>query len=535
MPPRWSRKKDSKSKTEEKNGQTRTSISHPKNLEIPLSEELEENTRLLEALYDGSYDFIVRRFLLGGTRPAVVMYFKSMSNSEALNEHVLRPLMNKPSVAPDIEEIIEILLPVAYTEKLEKLSDCVEQLGRGNAVLLMDDMCRGIGIGVAVLKSRGIAEPDAEPSIRGPKDGFNESLNTNVNLLRSRIRSPFLRLEMMKIGRYSQTPVVIAWIKGVTDADVLAEVRRRLKRIDIDGILDSGNIEELIEDNPYSPFPQIQQTERVDIVAGSLMEGRVAILMEGSPGVLVVPLTFPTLMQASEDYYNRHMAATAFRWLRFFLYFLSLTFPSFYVATITFHPEAIPTDQLITFAGARERIPLPTLVEALLMETAFEALREAGLRLPKIVGPAISIVGALVIGEAAVSAGLVSAPVVIVVAATAIASFTIPRYYAGLSFRLLRFPMIILGGTLGIAGLVLGLIAIVIHMSTLRSFGVPYLSPMAPFHGTAMKDVLARVPIWKKNYRPGMLETPNPRRQGYGQRPGPDQGLDVPSERGETT
>jgi spore germination protein KA len=365
-------------------------------------------------------------------------------------------------------------------------------------------------------------EPDNEPAIRGPKEGFIESLGVNTALLRKRLRVASLRLQKINVGRYSNTRVVIAHIEGVANPDIVTEVKRRLKRIDVDALI--GDVEEYIEDNPYSPFPQIQTTERVDVVAGALLEGRVAIMMDGTPTVFIVPLTLPILLQATEDYYNRYWAATMIRWLRYFLFFISLAFPSFYVATVTFHPETVPTDQLISFAGARERIPLPTLVEALIMEFAFEALREAGLRLPKIVGPTISIVGALVIGEAAVTAGLVSAPMVIVVATTGIASFTVPRYAVGLTIRFLRFPLLILSGTLGMVGLMWGLIAIAVHLSSLRSFGVPYLASLAPAYPGDLKDVLVRMPWWKFKRRPQFTGTPNIHRQAGNQKPGPERG-----------
>jgi hypothetical protein len=525
MPSRWSRKKGNRKRGPEEPKEPKEPVfsNLPEDLEVPLSSDVNENRKVLEDLFSDCYDVIIRSFHIGNQIQAVLIYIKSLTNTEEVNDNVLNPLMTKNiSSLPEFEQAVEIL-PVASTEKLMTVADCVEHLSNGETVVLIDGMTQAVGVGMTNRKTRGILEPDAEPAIRGAKDGFIESVDTNVSLLRSRIRSPRLKLEKLTLGRYTNTPVVIAYIEGVVDPGVLEEVRRRLGRIDIDGILESGYIEELIEDHPLSPFPQVQMTERVDITAASLLEGRVAILTDGTPSVLVVPLTLPTLLQAAEDYYTRSIASTAFRWLRYFLYFVSLTLPAFYVATITFHPEAVPTDQLVSFAGARERIPIPALVEALVMETAFEALREAGLRLPKVVGPAVSIVGALVIGEAAVSAGLISAPKVIVVAVTAIASFAIPRYYAGLSFRLLRFPLLILGGTLGILGLIMGLIAIVVHLSTLRSFGVPYLSPLAPLHAGDLKDVLARVPQWMMDKRPAMLNTPNKRRQSDNLKPGLEQ------------
>ena len=360
----------------------------------------------------------------------------------------------------------------------------------------------GFHLGLAKFEKRAIEIPAAERVIRGPREGFVEALGVNTSLIRRRIKSPDLKLISMEIGRYTKTKVVIAYIEGIADKTLIEEVNTRLKRIDIDGILESGMIEEFIEDNPYSPFPQVLATERPDVVTANLLEGRAAILVDGTPFSMVIPTTLYSLLQASEDYYARFIMATAVRWLRYLFVVISLLLPSLYVAVITYHHEMVPTTLLISMAASREQVPFPALVEALMMEVTFEALREAGLRLPQQVGSAVSIVGALVIGEAAVSAGIVSAPMVIVVSITGIASFTIPRFPLAFALRMLRFPMILLAGTLGLLGIMLGIITIVIHLCTLRSFGVPYLSPMAPMKTQDLKDVLIRAPWWRLKTRP---------------------------------
>jgi len=272
-----------------------------------------------------------------------------------------------------------------------------------------------------------------------------------------------------------------------------------------DGVIESGFIEEFVEDFPFSPFPQVQNTERPDIVCGSLLEGKVSIFVDNTPFVLMVPMTFWSGLQAAEDYYERFIYVTFIRWIRYILFNISLLLPSIYVAVITFHPQLIPTNLLISIASAREDVPFPVLFEAIMMELMFEALREAGIRLPKSIGSAVSIVGALVIGEAAVQAGIISAPMVIVVAATGIASFAVPRYNFGTAYRLLRFPILILAGMFGLYGVILGMIAILIHLVHLRSFGVPYLSPIAPQNPKYLKDVLVRAPRWSMHRRPIMV------------------------------
>jgi spore germination protein KA len=280
----------------------------------------------------------------------------------------------------------------------------------------------------------------------------------------------------------------------------------------------------MIEDNPFSPFPQLSTTERPDVASGALLEGRVLIMVEGSPFTLIAPTTLFALLQSPEDYYQRYMIGSVIRWLRYFFVGVALLAPSLYVAVVTYHQEMIPSNLLLTLVKSREEIPFPALVEALLMEITFEGLREAGVRLPKQVGAAVSIVGALVIGQAATAAGLVSSPMVMVVAITGIASFMIPQYSAGIALRLLRFPIMLLAGMLGLLGLMIGFIVIYVHLCSLRSFGVPYLSPIAPMKSRDMKDVLMRAPHWMMRTRPSLNGEINKYRQPAGQRPKSSEG-----------
>ncbi|GJM80366.1 hypothetical protein HMSSN139_28620 [Paenibacillus sp. HMSSN-139] len=331
-------------------------------------------------------------------------------------------------------------------------------------------------------------------------------------------------MESLTLGEYSKTDIVIAYLEDVASKSILEEVRKRIRRIQIDGVLESGYIEEFIEDVPWSPFPQIQNTERPDVVCSSLLEGKFAIFVDNTPFVLVAPMTFWAGLQAVEDYYERSIYTTFIRFIRFALLNISLLLPSVFVSLSTFHQQLVPTNLLISIAAAREGVPFPTLIETLLMEFMFEGLREAGIRLPKPIGSAVSIVGALVIGQAAVQAGLVSASVVIIVATTGIASFAIPRYNLGTAFRLLRFPMLILAGTLGLYGVIAGIFLIVIHLLGLRSFGIPYMTPISPQFPENMKDVWVRAPRWSMHQRPVLSTGSNKHRVPEGQQPGPERG-----------
>jgi hypothetical protein len=495
-----------------------------------LSTDLDQNLLELQNIYKNCIDVVFREFKMAGKTKATLIYIDGLANTEEIDASVLTPLMKesdaKENTDPQIHinHILEQKLTVSKVKKAQTMTECIEHISSGNPVLLIDQQNEGFALGLANWEKRSIEEPVGESVIRGPREGFTESLGTNLSLLRRKIRSPQLKTKSMKIGEYTQTEVVISYIEGIAEQTLIQEVETRLNRIKIDGILETNYIEELIEDNPYSPFPQVLNTERPDVVAANLLEGRVAILQDGTPFVLIVPVSFYSLLQSTEDYYQRALMSTVVRWMRYIFLLISLLLPSLYVAILTFHQEMIPTTLLISIAVSREPIPFPALVEVLVMEIVFEALREAGLRLPKQAGAAVSIVGALVIGQAAIQAGLASAPLIMVVALTGVASFTIPRYTAGIALRILRFPMVLLAGTLGLLGIMLGLLMIVTHMATLRSFGVPYLSPMAPMQAREMKDVLIRAPWWNLNTRPRLTGSDNIQRQGPNQKPNPDHG-----------
>jgi len=494
----------------------------------PLGPTLAENRNVLQTLYKDCADVIFRSFRIGGTVQAVLIYIEGLSNIEELDRGLLTPLVQMKGSCGDgdIFALMEQTLTTSQAKPVHTFADAVDQISSGNPVIFVDGQAAGVSVGLAKFEHRSVEEPSSEAVVRGPREGFTESLSVNTSLLRRKLKGPSLKMIAMNIGRYSRTRVIIAYIEGLVDSTLVEEVVNRLGRIDIDGILESGYIEELIEDDPYSPFPQVLNTERPDVVCSGLLEGRVAILTDSTPFALVVPTTLYSLLQSAEDYYHRFLIGTLIRWLRYMFLLIALLLPSFYVAILTFHQEMIPTTLLLSVAKSREQVPFPALIEALMMEVAFEILREAGIRLPKQVGAAVSIVGALVIGQAAVSAGLISTPMVMVVAITGIASFAIPRYNAAIAIRMLRFPLMFLAGTLGLLGLIIGLLAIIVHLCALRSFGVPYLSPMGPMMPMEMKDVLLRAPWWAMLTRPRLTGKGNKYREVPGLKPDPQKGTE---------
>lgn len=323
----------------------------------------------------------------------------------------------------------------------------------------------------------------------------------------------------MRIGRYTQTEVIVTYLEGIANPDVVKEALQRLERIDTDSILESGYIEEYIEDVTYSPFPTIMNSERPDAVAAGLLEGQIAILVDGTPFVLQAPVTFFRFLQSSEDYYQRFDIASFIRFIRYLSFFVSMLLPSLYIAITTFHQEMLPTTLLISLAAQREGVPFPAIVEAFLMEITFEVLREAGVRMPRVIGSAISIVGALVLGQASVQAGLVSAAMVIIVSFTAISNFVTPAVNMAVAARLIRFGLMLLAGTFGLFGILTGCMAVLIHLVSLRSFGVPYLTPVAPLVLSRLNDTFIRIPRWLTFMRP--LSKGNRMRQTRYDKPSP--------------
>lgn len=497
--------------------------------QLPVSDDLEQNRRALERLLGDSSDWVQRTFHAGGQREALLAYFDGIVEMSSLEEYVIKPLMNQagPVQAPfGIDAMYQALcrtvVPHSRIHFAANMREVIDGLLHGDAVVMLDGETTALIVSARAVPMRNVSEPETEAVVRGPREGFIENLRSNTALIRRRIRTPQLKMESVRVGRLSRTDVVICYIQGLAPDPIVREVKRRISRIDIDAVLDSATVEELVEDDPYSPFPQLISTERPDIVAANLLEGRVAILVDGSPFALIAPATLWTFLQASEDFYDRFYIGTFLRLLRLGLASVALLGPAFYVAVTTFHQEMLPSALLLTLAATREGIPFPSVVEALIMELLLEALREAGVRLPRNVGQAVSIVGALVIGQAAVQAGLVSSPMVIIVAVTGIASFTFPRFNFGIAIRLIRFPVVLLASVFGLYGIVICILAVLIHLAGLRSFGIPYLQPVAPLIPTDLADTVVRPPVWLRGTRPALTAYLNPRRQGRRIKPGPD-------------
>lgn len=436
---------------------------------------------------------------------AALIYMNGMFDINQAEHYVLQPMLERTfATRQELSQYIYASnqLPVTEMKWVEDGEEARNSILQGNGVLFIDGDTRFLVLPFSKFEKRGIEEAPNETVIRGPREAFVEDLQTNLSLIRRRIKTHQLKTEQFVLGKYTSTKVVLAYLDGVCKPSLIADAKNRLSYIVDDGVIAATQIEEMLADNPSSLFTQMQHTERPDVISGAILEGRIAILMENTPDAMIAPATLFMKMQSLEDYNQNYIATSFIRIIRFLFLFISLMLPSFYIAVTTFHAEMIPFNLLISVASAREIVPFPALLEAFIMEISFEALREASVRIPKYIGQTVSIIGALIIGTAAVQAGIVSSAMVIIVSVTGVASFIIPGFDLGLSFRLLRFPLMLLAGFLGIFGIACGLILIYTHMLNLKSFGVPYLSPWVPSSYRSMKDVIIRAPWWKLKTRP---------------------------------
>ena len=391
----------------------------------------------------------------------------------------------------------------------------INDLLSGKTLFLVDGYNKFFSIDTFSTEGRAVTEPTTQSVIRGPRESFVENISVNIYLIRKRIRDKSLRVEALVLGNTTKTKISLMYIEKIAKRDIVDELKRRLNTINIDGILDSSYIEELIKDDRYSIFPQFLNSEKPDSVTAALLEGRIAILVDGTAYVLTAPALFSDFLHSSEDYYYPFAVASVIRLVRYLSVVLTLIVPAGYIALATFHQEMIPTTLLISLASQREGVPFPAFVEALFMEGTFEILREAGVRMPRVIGPAISIVGALVLGQAAVEAGIISAFIVIIVSITAISSFAIPNYTMSNCIRIIRFILMVLSAIFGLYGVFMGLIVLILHLCKLKSIGVPYMMPIAPLTKNGIKDTFLRFPIWSNKYRPvGISNDKSPRVDG---------------------
>lgn len=476
---------------------------------------LEKNIEVLRQIFDGCQDVVQKTFVLSRAENPVkihIVYMDGLTDNSMVEETILKPLTYewRGTKEKDIWDAILYCEAQTVDIKTERSFDlAVAAVLKGDTAIFVDGYNEALIVSTKKFPLRSISENETEAGLRGPRDTFNEGLRQSTALIRRRIRDPKLKCEQGSIGQRSRTDYALMYLSDVADPFLVKDLKSRLQQYEIDAIFDSGMMEHLLEDNWKSPFPSFQATTRPDKVAAGITEGRVAIVVDNSPEVIVAPSNFNMLLQASDDYYNRWAVGTFARFLRYVAAFIAISLPGFYIAITVYHSEMIPTKLLYAIAAARSAVTFPVVVEVLIMEFLFELLREAGIRLPGPLGNTIGVVGGLIVGQSAVEAGIVSTIVVIVVALTAIASFAIPNEEFASVFRLLKFFIIITSSIYGLYGFILGLLVIAIHLSGLTSFGVPYMMPAVA--GTieddsGKKDFVWRAPIKQMLRRPAFAQ-----------------------------
>ena len=494
--------------------------------------KIDKNLDFLKYKYNALIcnDVIIREFSLLAQNieyKAFVMYIDGMVDSPVINEFILSPLMmrNRANIFDDkqkkfvseekidnvtlknfkkskeknlVDFIYNSLIPQNSVDKVTDFSDIYSAINMGNCMLFVDSLDTAFNLDVKGFKQRNIDSPRNEVVVRGSQEAFVENIRTNTSMIRRLVNNENLVMETLTVGQITKTQVSIGYIKSLANEDLVAEVRYRINNLSVDYLISSGQLEQLIQDSPESLFPQMVATERPDKVSNFLLEGRVVIVVNGSPYVLVAPGVFVDFITSPEDLNLKYQFSNMQKLIRLLAIFLSLLLPGMYIAITNYHQELIPTELLFTIAAARESVPFPTFVEILLMEISFELIREAGLRVPTPLGSTIGIVGALILGEAAVSASLVSPVLIIIIAITGICSFSIPDFSLNFTFRIYRFIYIILGYVAGFLGISVVLFIQLVIMCKLKSFGSPYINPYILNKNKRSISSYFIPPIWKR-------------------------------------
>lgn len=480
----------------------------------------------LKEIFKDANDMVFREFVIEYNKniKGVLCQIDGISDKDLIANFIMRPFTKQTSegvpdpnsLKKDVYKAIQDSTVAAVDmSEVDYLEEAINLILSGETALFLEGYNKAIIVASRQWPGRSPNEPNGETVVRGSRDGFVETIRFNTALIRRRIRDPELKVKQMQIGTRSKTDIAIMYIDGLVDKSILNRVEADLNKINIDAILDSGYIQQFLEGNIYTPFPQMLATERPDVTAASIYEGKIAILVDNSPSVLVLPITFTAFFQSAEDYYIRSTVSTMVRLVRIFAVLMAIFAPAVYVALTSFNPEVIPTKLALSITSSREGVPFPAFIEIIIMEITLDILREAGIRLPKPIGSTIGVVGGLVIGQAAVSAGIVSPIAVIIIAITALGTFATPHYEIEASFRIVRVVLVLFSSVLGLYGIVLGVIALVMHLTKIESFGVPYFEPIAPFNLKDLKDsIFVIVPLKFMKERPQYINNRNKVRQG---------------------
>ena len=485
-----------------------------------VDKKLQVNLRNIEFEFNSptNQDVVIREFKVLQQSNAFIVYIDGMADNNTINDYVLRQLLEKRSPENDIETdmvdyVANNLLATNQIVKESEYKEIIKQVLNGLTALFIEDCDQCILIESRGFEKRSVSTPLTEAVVRGPQEAFIENLRTNITLVRRIIRNKNLVTEMLPVGKENNMTCAIVYMNQIANPKIVEEVKRRIRSIDIDFVSTDGALDQLIEDHPYALFPQKLSTERPDRTASFLMEGKVAIICDGTPFASVVPVTFFHMFHTSEDYSLRWQAGTFLRMLRLIAGTLAVLLPGLYVALILYHQEMIPTELLVSLIKARENVPFPLIIELLLMEMSWELIREAGVRVPSVVGQTLGIIGGIILGQAAVAAGLVSPILIIVIAIAGLGNFAIPNFDLSFGIRILRFAFILLGAIAGFYGIAVGVFIFGGLACSMKSFGVPYFSPVAP-KTKGSPDLTLRMPTWLQKTRPDAINPQDRQRAG---------------------
>ena len=484
-------------------------------ISIELSSDLDSNIKHIETLFSDCGDIVKREVTIDPASNFRIygVYTDGLINRDILENYLLSRVFDYKNLSGEIDSdtysptrmLMQHFSATFDVKEVDKMDDMVKAVLSGDSAIFVEGSSKGLVIATRSWPARGVSEPATENVVRGPREGFTETIRFNTVLVRRRIRDTKLKFKMISYGTRSRTDIALVYVEDIVKPELVKEIEERLDKYVIDAVFDSGYIEQLIEDSWKSPFPQTQATERPDKFAASLLEGKVGILVDTSPFGIIVPATLNAFYQASEDYYQRWQIMSFTRILRYIVSLFSFTLPGLYVAILNFQPAMLPTPFAISIAASREGITFSTVTEIIVMEVIFELFREAGIRAPGAIGHVIALVGGLVIGQAAVDAHIISPMIIIIIALTAICTFAIPDYSLASAFRLVRYLVIVLSAVFGLYGFLISMLLVLTHLSSLESFKIPYLAPynISDQNGARdFKDTILRFPTFMQTTRP---------------------------------
>ena len=486
-----------------------------------LSPVLSENMKIIKEIFEDDGMLRLRVCQNNYNKKIVcgIFFLDGMAKAELVNDSIIKPIIEMAGILSENEDVLsEIYKSFVYAGEIKRtgnIEDIITSVIYGDTALMAEGSDEALIINTKGWETRSISEPQNEKTLRGPREGFCEGLMKNTSLLRRRLKTPDLKFKTKNLGTRSNTMVCLCYLDSLVNRDVLKKLEKRLEEINIDGVLDVNYIDELTRDNKWTPLKTSGITERPDVVAGRLLEGRIAVMVDGSPSVMTVPYLFIENLQSDDDYYINFFFSSMGRLLRIISLIITVAVPGLYVALTTFHREMIPTNLALSISQARQGVPLPIVVECLVMLLVFEILRESGVRMPSNVGTALSVVGAIVIGQAAVSAKFVSAPMVIIVSVTGITGLMVSKLKGAIIIY--RTFLVLAASVLGMYGLIAGMVIIVAHALSLTSMGVNYGAYLDSWKTANIKDIYIRFPWWEMITRPGVITKNRIRQQRGGE------------------